>query len=108
MNVCFLFVLVKISEQEIEKIDANEIEGEGNEIEKDLKISIDNRSSIGSAIIKRVKLCPTKSCRKPNVKIDQDNWMVCNGCMKQYCFLCGHGINGTRHFEKKCDRYTPI
>jgi len=73
-----------------------------------VKISINNQSAIGSAIVKRVKQCPTKLCKKLNVKIDQDNWMVCNGCMKQYCFLCGKGINGTRHFEKKCQRYTPI
>ena len=23
--------------------------------------------------------------------------------MKQFCFLCGHGINGTQHFEKNAN-----
>lgn len=76
--------------------------------EEDGKISIDNRSTIGSAIVNRVKTCPFKSCKKLNVKIGQDNWIVCNGCMKQYCFSCGRAIFGTRHFIKKCQRYTPV
>ncbi len=71
-----------------------------------MKISIDNRSIVGSAIVKRVRRCPSSFCKKINVKADLDNWIVCSGCMRQFCFLCGNGINGTRHFDKKCQRYT--
>ncbi|CAF1331820.1 unnamed protein product [Rotaria sordida] len=85
-----------------------EINIDEDQNEEDLEISINNRSTIGSAIVNRVKQCPAKSCRKLNVKMDKDNWMVCNECMKQFCFQCGRLIHGTRHFEKKCQRYTTI
>jgi len=98
-----LLLIVKTSEEEQEE--EEEISERKNE---DIKLSIDNRSSIGSIIIKRVKPCPYLSCQKINVKIDRDNWMVCSGCMKQYCFLCGYAFNGTRHFKKKCERYTSV
>jgi hypothetical protein len=97
-----LLLIVKTSEEEQEEEEISERKNE------DIKLSIDNRSSIGSIIIKRVKPCPYLSCQKINVKIDRDNWMVCSGCMKQYCFLCGYAFNGTRHFKKKCERYTPV
>jgi hypothetical protein len=105
LNILY-FILVKTPKEEIEKIDSDETEE--NKTEQDSKILINNRSIIGSAIIKRVKKCPNTLCKKLNVKIDQDNWIVCNGCMKQFCFLCGHGINGAQHFEKKCERYTVL
>ncbi|CAF0833076.1 unnamed protein product [Rotaria sordida] len=92
---------VNSSEQET---DLDEIED--NQNEQDSGISIDNKSTIGAAIINRVRRCPTKSCKKLNIKIDQDNWIICNQCMKQYCFLCRRIIYGKRHFEKKCQRYT--
>ncbi|CAM4804306.1 unnamed protein product [Rotaria magnacalcarata] len=76
--------------------------------DEDLKISIDNRSTIGSIILNRVKVCPSKSCKKTNVKMKEDNWMICSTCMKQYCFLCGAGVNGQKHFANKCIRNTPI
>ena len=89
------------SEQEIDQVNENQSE-------QDLKITINNKSAIGSAIVKRVKPCPNRSCRRLNVKIDQDNWIVCNECMKAYCFSCGRIVNGTRHYDKKCERYTPV
>jgi hypothetical protein len=103
-------VAATAAKQENEETPSNQAEEEEEEEqnERDLKISIDNRSTFGSAIVSRVRQCPFKICRKLNVKIDQDNWIVCNGCMKQYCFLCGRAIFGTRHFDKKCQRYTRI
>ncbi|CAF2537677.1 unnamed protein product [Rotaria sp. Silwood2] len=84
---------------------SSEQETDSDEI-KDLAVSIDNKSTIGAAIVSRVRRCPGKLCKKLNIKIDQDNWIICNECMKQFCFLCGHAIFGSRHFEKKCQRYT--
>ncbi|CAF3992658.1 unnamed protein product [Adineta steineri] len=93
--------LAKSSEQ---KIDSDQLKE--NENEQNSKILINNRSLLGSAIIKRVKQCPNSLCNKLNVKIEEDNWIVCNGCLKQFCFSCSQLIDGPRHFEKKCDRYT--
>ncbi|CAF0978966.1 unnamed protein product [Rotaria sp. Silwood1] len=92
---------VNISEQET---DLDQIEDDQND--QDLGLSIDNKSTVGAAIVNRVRRCLNKSCKKLNIKIDQDNWIICNQCMKQYCFLCGKCIYGKRHFEKKCQRYT--
>jgi hypothetical protein len=91
-----------------EKVQNDDIDPVETQEEEEKQISIDNRSSLGSAIVNRVRKCPYKSCKKFNVKIDQDNWILCNGCMKQYCFLCGRAIHGTGHFGKKCERRTPI
>ncbi|UJR17412.1 hypothetical protein I4U23_004307 [Adineta vaga] len=91
------FDIVKTSEQ------LNE-----DENEQDSKIVINNRSFLGAAVVKRVRPCPNTSCEKLNVKIGEDNWIVCNGCLKQYCFSCVELINGAHHFDKKCDRYTPL
>ncbi|CAF0925108.1 unnamed protein product [Adineta steineri] len=77
-------------------------------IEDDFMIAVNNQSAIGSVILNRVRECPSKICQKINVKITEDNWMVCSACMKQYCFLCGSGIHGPKHFNKKCLRYTSI
>ncbi|CAF2922672.1 unnamed protein product [Rotaria sp. Silwood2] len=93
--------LAKPSEETIEKTPSDEHK-------EDSKLLINNRSFIGSAIVKRVKACPNTSCQKLNVKIGDDNWIVCNGCLKQYCFSCVEPINGVQHFHKKCDRYTPL
>ncbi|CAF1331850.1 unnamed protein product [Rotaria sordida] len=76
--------------------------------EDDQQVVINNRSFIGSAIIKRVKLCPNNLCKKLNVKIADDNWIVCDECLQQYCFSCAEPINGLQHFQKKCDRYTSL
>ena len=100
---CFL---VKSAQQEKEKIDSDSTEDDENE--HDSKILINNRSVIGSVVISRVSQCPMELCKKFNVKIDQDNWIVCKDCMQQYCFICGRSFNGTRHFKKKCERYTPV
>ncbi|CAF0841515.1 unnamed protein product [Rotaria sordida] len=81
---------------------------EQQENDNDLSILIDDESTIGSVILNRVTTCPNKACRKINVKITSDNWMICSACMKQFCFLCGSGVNGIKHFEKKCLRVTPI
>jgi hypothetical protein len=78
------------------------------EEEQDSKIVINNRSFIGSAIVKRVKECPNSSCKTLNVKMGEDNWIVCTGCLKQYCFSCVNAIDGPQHFHKKCDRFTPL
>jgi hypothetical protein len=88
-NADILFFLVEKSDEEIE-------------------ISFDNQSLIGFAILNRVKQCPNKYCGKNNVKIGQENWMVCSACTKEYCFLCRKTINGAQHFEKKCQRYTSV
>ena len=88
------------------KNDGTSEQSEDEQNQHDLGISIDNKSATGATIISRVRRCPTKLCKKFNVKIDQDNWIVCSQCMKQYCFLCGRMIYGVRHFEKKCPRYT--
>ncbi|CAF1536817.1 unnamed protein product [Rotaria magnacalcarata] len=74
--------------------------------EEDEKVVINNRSFIGSAIVKRVKPCPNSSCQKLNVKMGDDNLIICNDCLEQYCFSCAKPINGLQHFQKKCDRYT--
>jgi hypothetical protein len=74
--------------------------------EDDEKVIINNRSFIGSAIVKRVKPCPNVSCQKLNVKMGDDNWIVCKGCLEQYCFLCTQPIKGLQHFQKRCDRHT--
>lgn len=84
----------------------NTADSDLTEEKEDFKISIDNQSLIGSAIIRRIKICPRANCQKKNVKFDQDNWIICSECRKQYCFLCGRTVNGTKHFEKKCERYT--
>jgi hypothetical protein len=75
---------------------------------QDSTILINNRSIIGSAIVKRVKQCPNNSCNKLNVKMGEDNWIVCNECLEEYCFSCLETILGPQHFGKKCDRYTTI
>jgi len=72
--------------------------------EKELRISFDSLSVIGFAILNRGKQCPNKL----SGKIAGDNWMMCSGCMKQYCFLCTSTFNGVQHFDKKCVRYTRI
>ncbi|CAF0747229.1 unnamed protein product [Adineta steineri] len=77
-------------------------------IEDDFMIAVNNQSAIGSVILNRVRECPSKICQKMNVKITEDNWMVCSACMKQYCFLCGSGIHAPKHFNKKCLRYSSI
>ena len=93
---CFLlFRLVEVSSSETNR-------------EEDTTISINNRTFLGSAILKRVKECPSTICRKVNIKVNQDNWIVCNACMKQFCFRCGRAINGVQHFDDGCQRYTPI
>ncbi|CAF1034252.1 unnamed protein product [Rotaria sp. Silwood1] len=92
--------------EEIPSDQAHEQEQEEND--EDLKISIDNKSVIGSAILNRVAKCPNKSCKKINVKITQDNWIICSACMKQFCFLCGCGVKTSEHFGKKCLRTTPV
>ncbi|CAF4070093.1 unnamed protein product [Adineta steineri] len=46
-----------------------------DEIEQDSTVLINNRSFIGSAIVKRVKQCPNISCNKLNVKMGEDNWI---------------------------------
>ncbi len=106
MEIYFDFFLVKSAQQEKEKIDFDSTED--NENEHDSKILINNRSLIGSVVISRVSQCPMELCKKFNVKIDQDNWIVCKDCMQQYCFICGRSFNGIRHFKKKCERYTPV
>ena len=73
---------------------------------EDETVVINNRSFIGSAIVKRVKPCPNVSCQKLNVKMGDDNWIVCSECLEQYCFLCAEPIKGLQHFQKKCDRHT--
>jgi hypothetical protein len=92
--------------EDTEKINSDQTDKDENE--EDSKIWINNRSVIGTAIINRVKQCPFKVCKKFNAKVDQDNWLICSQCMKQYCFLCGRNVYGKKHFEKKCQRYTPI
>ncbi|UJR06916.1 hypothetical protein I4U23_011205 [Adineta vaga] len=82
------------------KIDTAKISAE------DETVVINNRSFLGSAIVKRVKACPDIACQKLNVKIGDDNLIVCEDCLEQYCFLCGETINGLKHFEKKCNRHT--
>ena len=82
--------------------------GEDETDSDETKISFDNQSLIGFAILNRVKQCPNKYCGKNNVKIGQDNWMVCSACHKEYCFLCERSFNGGQHFEKKCSRYTSV
>ncbi|CAF3290258.1 unnamed protein product [Rotaria sp. Silwood2] len=93
--------IAEVSEQNIENTSSDKQK-------EDSKILINNRSFIGSAIVKRVKACPNNLCQKLNVKIGEDNWIVCNGCLKQYCFSCLEIIHGSQHFQKKCDRYTPL
>ncbi|CAF2067878.1 unnamed protein product [Rotaria magnacalcarata] len=101
--------LVKNPVQENLEIPTDQTGNNSQQInDEDLKISIDNRSTIGSIILNRVKVCPSKSCKKTNVKMKEDNWMICSTCMKQYCFLCGAGVNGQKHFANKCIRNTPI
>ncbi|CAF1608031.1 unnamed protein product, partial [Adineta ricciae] len=72
--------------------------------EEDETVVINNRSFLGSAIVKRVKACPDIACQKLNVKMGDDNLIVCEECLEQYCFLCGEAINGLKHFKKKCKR----
>ena len=86
--------------------ETDEGEEEEEEDKQTAKIAIDNRSTFGAAIISRVRQCPLRQCKKNNVKVDRDNWIICSGCMKQFCFVCGRIIFGTRHFGKKCQRYT--
>ncbi len=76
--------------------------------EEEFKISFDNQSIIGFAILNRVKQCPNKFCGKNNVKFAQDNWIVCNARRTQYCFSCGNILKGAQHFNKRCVRYTPV
>ncbi|CAF1174523.1 unnamed protein product [Adineta steineri] len=90
------------------KSDENKEIHSDQEEEDNQQISIDNRSVLGSAIVNRVKQCPYKQCKRYNAKIGEDNWIVCNGCMKQYCFICRRQIYGKQHFKKKCQRFTPI
>jgi len=75
---------------------------------KDSGISIYNDTVMGAAIMKHVKGCPVETCRKKNVKVGEDNWVVCSQCMSQYCFLCGNKVRNAEHFGKKCHRFTPI
>ncbi|CAF3921118.1 unnamed protein product, partial [Rotaria sordida] len=63
----------KVSEQNIEKTDSDQLAEDENK--QDTKILINNRSFVGSAIVKRVKRCPNNSCNKFNVKIGDDNWI---------------------------------
>ncbi|CAF4585484.1 unnamed protein product, partial [Rotaria sp. Silwood2] len=77
-------------------------EQEEQKDDDDLSILIDDESTIGSVILNRVITCPNEACRKTNVKVTQDNWMVCSACMEQFCFLCGSGVNGIKYFEKIC------
>ena len=74
--------------------------------EEDEKVTINNRSFLGAAIVKRVKACPDPSCRTLNVKMGDDNWMTCSECLERYCFACAEPIRGRHHFEKHCDRYS--
>ncbi|CAF4182242.1 unnamed protein product, partial [Rotaria sp. Silwood2] len=92
--------------EEISSDEAHEQEQQKND--DDLSILIDNESTIGSFILNRVTTCPNEAYRKINVKVTQDNWMLCSACMKQFCFLCGSGVNGINHFEKKCLRSSPV
>ncbi|CAF4920697.1 unnamed protein product [Rotaria sp. Silwood1] len=55
-----------------------EHEQEQQKNDEDLSILIDDESTIGSVILNRVITCPNEACRKINVKITQDNWMVCS------------------------------
>jgi len=96
---------VKTSEVD-DEIYSDQIKEEQNE--EEFKISFDNQSIIGSVILNRVKQCPKEFCGKNNVKIAQDNWIVCNACNTQYCFLCGNTLKGAQHFDKRCVRYTPV
>ena len=91
-----------IREEINKKFDANKA-SEENE-----KVVINNRSFIGSAIVKRVKACPNSSCQTLNVKMGDDNWLTCNECLEHYCFSCAEPINGPQHFKRKCDRYTSL
>ncbi|CAF1164122.1 unnamed protein product [Adineta ricciae] len=98
--------LIQQSVQHSQRVDENQPqEGERKE---ETKFVINNKSLIGAAIVQRVKPCPNTSCKKFNVKIGEDNWIVCTGCMKQFCFSCLQSINGAQHFQRKCDRYTPF
>ena len=74
--------------------------------EEDAVIVVDNRSSLGAAMLSRVKKCPSKQCHILNVRLGNDNLISCSECQKPYCFLCGKRVNGERHFAKKCQRYT--
>ncbi|CAF3212586.1 unnamed protein product [Rotaria sp. Silwood2] len=96
----------KVTEPNIEKTDSDQLTEDENK--QDTKILINNRSFIGSSIVKRVTQCQNTSCNKFNVKIADDNWIVCSGCFKQYCFSCLNTIKGPMHFQKECDRYTPV
>ncbi|UJR18884.1 hypothetical protein I4U23_022012 [Adineta vaga] len=98
--------LIQQSVQNSKKVDSNQLKE--NESEEETKFIINNRSLIGAAIVRRVKACPNDSCQKLNAKIGEDNWIVCTGCMKQYCFSCSESIKGGQHFKRKCDRYTPL
>ncbi len=81
---------------------------EEDDDDEDFMISINNQSAIGSAILSRVKPCPHDGCKKINVKVTQDNWMVCSACMQQYCFICGCVVNGPSHYGNKCLRRTVV
>ncbi|CAF0979459.1 unnamed protein product [Adineta steineri] len=81
---------------------------DSGEKEDDQKVSGNNRLDAHSVIVNRVKQCPSKSCKKFNMKMSADNWMICSRCMKQYCFICGSVVHGKIHFAKKCKRQTPI
>ena len=75
-------------------------------VEEEAGIVLNNRSAIGAAMLSRVRKCPYKQCNKLNVRSTNDNLITCSECMRTYCFLCGKGVNGLRHFPKKCQRYT--
>lgn len=74
--------------------------------EEDGTVVINNRSFLGTAVVKRVKPCPNGTCQNLNVKMGDDNWIVCDECLEHYCFLCTEPINGVQHFNKNCHRYT--
>ncbi|CAF0848931.1 unnamed protein product [Didymodactylos carnosus] len=95
--------------QQSEEIQANPTEEQQQQQKKEeTKIVINNRSPIGSAMLSRVRTCCNIFCKQISVKMGQDNWIVCSACKQQYCFLCGKRVNGQRHFDKKCERNTPV
>ncbi|CAF0741202.1 unnamed protein product [Adineta ricciae] len=103
-NISLLFKFMKNSE----KMEPLQEEVKQATKSANSKISIDNRSAIGSAIVSRVKQCPNKSCKKFIVKVNRDNWIVCDGCRRQFCFLCEQKIVSTDHYVRKCERYTSL
>ncbi|KAL1746733.1 hypothetical protein HDZ31DRAFT_33489, partial [Schizophyllum fasciatum] len=69
------------------------------EVEEDKKL--DSQHLVEEAMSKAlVRNCPNNQCRKPFIKDDGCNKIVCTNCRTLSCYLCRKVIAGYEHFDQ--------